>query len=538
MQRADAIERLKTEAFDVLIIGGGATGTGIALDASTRGFRVALVERYDFASGTSSRSTKLIHGGVRYLEQAVKKLDSVQYQLVRHALAERATFLKIAPHLTRRVALLTPSYSRWEQLYYWAGLKLYDLLAGRRNLGSTKLLSRRASLATFPGMRETGLVGAVLYYDGQFDDARMNIALASTAERAGAAIANYIEVVGLPKADGRVAGAQVRDHIGHTAFEIKARVVINATGPFTDSVRRLDDAAAQPMLRTSSGVHIVVAGDLCPPDTGMLIPKTDDGRVLFVLPWLGKTVIGTTDEPAEPVDHPAAHEAEIDYLLKHVSRYLKQPPRADQVLAAWCGLRPLVAGDSGHAGGTAKLARDHVIRESESGLVTVTGGKWTTYRLIASDAVDHLVNHRGLVAKAPCITDQLRLIGGERYRSDGDRALVERFGIDPDVADHLNHAYGDRAEQVAALAADGLGKRLADGHANIEAEVVWAAREEYAQGVMDVLARRLRLAFLDRVSAERSVPRVAELLGGVLSWDDERREREIVEAMERLRSGL
>jgi len=538
MLRADAVERLKTSAFDILVIGGGATGTGIALDAATRGFRVGLVERYDFGSGTSSRSTKLIHGGVRYLEQAFKKLDRAQYNLVRHALAERAIFMKIAPHLSRRITLLAPTYTRGEELYYWLGLKIYDMLAGKRGIGSTRLHSRAAALAEFPALSAAKLKGAVAYYEGQFDDARMNIALALTAERAGAAIVNYTQVVGFVKEGGSIGGVQVRDTIGDAAFEIHARVVINATGPFTDVIRQLDDPAAQPVLQTSSGVHIVVSGELCPPDTGMFIPKTDDGRVLFLLPWMGKTLIGTTDEPAEPVDHPIAGEADLAYLIKHVSRYLERPLTRGDVLAAWSGLRPLFAGKHAAGRGTAKLVRDHVIFESPSGLVTVTGGKWTTYRQMASDAVDHLVRERGLVEKSPCITATLRLVGGDGYRSDGARELVQKFGFDRDIAEHLNHAYGDRAESVAALTAQGLGKRLSDGYPYIEAEVVWAAREERAESVMDVLARRTRLAFLDRAGATHCIERVVELLAGVLEWDATRRKREHGEARARLSNGL
>jgi glycerol-3-phosphate dehydrogenase len=533
--RAEAIRRLKGGRFDLLVIGGGATGTGIAVDAATRGLRTALVERADFASGTSSRSTKLIHGGVRYLEQAVKKLDRGQYELVRHALTERATFLANAPHLSRRLALLTPTYSPLEQLYYWLGLKAYDLLAGKHGIGSTMSLSRAAALRAFPALDAKRLGGAVVYYDGQFDDARVNVALALTAERAGAVLLNYAEVIGI-SGNGEAQTVAVRDGNSGDVFEVGARVVINATGPFTDAVRHLDDPGAEPLLETSSGVHITLAGELCPPDMGMLIPKTDDGGVLFVLPWLGKSLIGTTDEPEKPIDNPVAHEAAIAYLLSHVNRYFSRQFGRSDVLAAWSGFRPLVGSSRAAVGATAALVRDHVVVESRSGLVTVTGGKWTSYRQMASDAVDYVIRTRGLIATSPCITKTLRLAGGNDYDPDGWRELVAGFGFEPDIAEHLNHAYGDRAKDVASLAAGSGGQRLSDGYPYLEGEVVWAAREEYAQSVMDVLARRTRLAFLDRAAAMRCVARVADLLSAELGWDEARRTRELSEAHARLGS--
>jgi glycerol-3-phosphate dehydrogenase len=537
LPRSEAVERLKGGRFDLLIIGGGATGTGIAVDAATRGFRTALVERADFASGTSSRSTKLFHGGVRYLEQAVKKLDRRQYELVRHALAERATFLANAPHLSRRLMLLTPTYSPFEQLYYSLGLKTYDLLAGKSGIGQTTALSRAAAMRAFPTLEAKRLSGAVVYYDGQFDDARVNVALALTAERAGAVLLNYADVTGI-SGKGEARTVAVRDGIRSDAFEVGARIVINATGPFTDAVRQLDDPGAEPLLKTSSGVHITVAGDLCPPDMGMLIPKTDDGRVLFVLPWLGKTLIGTTDDAESPVDHPVAHEAQIDYLLGYVNRYFSRQFSRSDVLAAWSGFRPLVSSSLAAAHGTAALVRDHVIVESRSGLITVTGGKWSSYRQMASDAVDYVIRTRGLVATSPSVTKTLRLAGADDYDPDGWRELVADFGFEADIADHLNHAYGDRAKRVASLAAGSGGQRLSEGYPYLEAEVVCAAREEYAQTVMDVLARRMRLAFLDRVSATCCIDRIADLLSAELGWDEARRKREVSEARARLENGL
>ncbi|HVA38936.1 MAG TPA: FAD-dependent oxidoreductase [Candidatus Dormibacteraeota bacterium] len=510
MQRHQQVARLRTEPFDLLVIGGGSTGTAIALDAAARGLRAALVERGDFAFGTSSRSTKLIHGGVRYLEQAVRGLDRSQLTLVRHALDERATLLRIAPHLTHPLPLATPVYSLWERLYLQAGLTLYDRLAGSRAIGATRFMPRAEAVSRFPELRDRSLRGAILYYDGQFDDARMCVTLALTAHREGAALANYLEVTGLSKTANRVRGAQVLDRVSGERFAIHARAVVNATGPYADAIRALDEPGPEPLLRVSAGVHLVFDDVLGSGETGLLIPKTDDGRILFILPWQGKTLVGTTDEPATVEADPRPAEGQIAYLLRHVNRYLRKPLDRSDVRAAWSGLRPLVA--AGGSRPTAALARDHVIVESSSGLVTVTGGKWTTYRLIAADAVDHVVASAGLAPTCGCRTAELPLVGAREYRPDGWERLAAAFGIEREVAQHLHRAYGDRAAGVAEIAAAGYGAPLAPGFPYVEAEVVWAAREEMALNAGDVLARRTRLAFLDTAAAERAKARVDELM--------------------------
>src|SRR5690606_24529598 len=361
-RRGEAFARLATESFDVLVIGGGATGAGTALDAASRGLKVALVERSDFAAGTSSRSTKLVHGGVRYLEQAVKHADRSQFSLVREALRERAVLLRNAPHLARPLPLLTPIYGALELPYYFTDLKLYDMLAGKANLAPSRLLGRPEAAERFPMLKRDGLRGAVEYHDGQFDDARMNVTLALTAAEHGAVVTNHAEVVSLVQRGGRVAGA--------------ARVVVSATGPFADAIRRRDDPDAPDMLKTSAGVHVVLPARFSPPDTGLLIPRTEDGRVLFLLPWLGHTLVGTTDNPAPVEADPVASDADVEYILRHVRRYFDLPVEAADVLSAWSGLRPLVEPEAGGGEGkaTARLSRDHVIATSGSGLVTVTGG--------------------------------------------------------------------------------------------------------------------------------------------------------------------
>lgn len=547
-EREVCLRRLATEEFDVLVIGGGATGAGAALDAASRGLSVALIERGDFAVGTSSRSTKLLHGGVRYLEQAVKRLDRGQFDLVRDALRERWLLLRNAPHLTRSLRLMTPLYAAWEAPYYVAGLKLYDLLAGRSNLEPSRWVNRKAALHYFPSLKAASLHGAVEYHDGQFDDARMNIALAITAKEQGAVVANYVEALALIKKRGVVTGVVAADRRPGpgpidaatngdqppSTFEIRARVVINAAGPFVDAVRRMDEAGVEPMLEVSSGTHVVLPGDLSPPDTGLLIPKTEDGRVLFLLPWLGHTLVGTTDHPAAVDVAPRPTEEDIEYILRHLRHYFEFPVERSDILAAWSGLRPLVrAGHHGHAGranadgssgtsdsrgravGTASISRDHTVVVSEAGLVTITGGKWTTYRRMAKDAIDAAVRRGGLAPSRASATEHLMLAGGENYDARGAELLVREFGLAPDQAAHLNSAYGSRARQVALLAQAGFGERLVVGYPYIEAEVLYAASREFALTTDDVLGRRIRLSFLNEAAAAQAKGRVEELLVSV-----------------------
>ncbi|GIW25532.1 MAG: glycerol-3-phosphate dehydrogenase [Meiothermus sp.] len=510
------LDKLASQPFDLLVIGGGATGAGVALEAASRGLKTALVERYDFAEGTSSRSTKLIHGGVRYLEIAIKTFDRVQLNLVRDALHERAIMLKNAPHLARPLWLLTPLYKVWEVPYYYTGLKLYDLLAGRARLQPAQYISPKGTLERFPLVNPSGLKGAVAYQDGQFDDARFNVELALTASQHGAVVLNYAEVTGLIKQEGLVSGALVRDSLGGREVGVAATVVVNATGPFSDAIRRMDDPHTPPLLKASSGIHIVLDKKYSPPDTGLLIPKTEDGRVVFVLPWLGGTLVGTTDDPAQIVDHPKPSEEEISYVLRQVKPYLGHIPR-EAVRASWSGLRPLVARPEAD---TARLARDHLIQKSASGLLTLTGGKWTTYRKMALDLVNYAIRQFSLQA-GPSRTAQIPLLGGQGFEPDGAKKL-EQMGFPSDVAQHLHHAYGARAKEVAQIATEGYGNRLAVEWPYLEAEVIYATRYEMAQAPLDVLARRTRLAFLDTLAALASVPRVAELMGRELGWDAKR----------------
>ena len=557
MRRAEHLRRLADESFDVLVIGGGATGCGCALDAATRGLRVALVERGDFAGGTSSRSTKLVHGGVRYLEQAIKHMDRTRFRLVREALRERKTLMEIAPHLVRELPIFVPLYQRSQLPYYRIGLTLYDRLAGTYALRRSEFIPREEAVARFPHLRERivgrgprrQINGGVVYWDGQFDDARMNLALALTAAAHGAAVSNYVEVERLRKSRaGRIMGAAVRDVLSGDAWEVRARMVINAAGPFVDAVRRLDAPQGPPLLRVSAGSHVVLGPRFPAGDTGLLIPRTEDGRVLFVLPWHGSTLAGTTEVAAEVAADPVPGAEELAFLMSHLRSYLNLQVKPEDVAAAWSGLRPLIAAPTrrvaagrGRGRGTATLARDYLLQPSASGLLTVAGGKWTTYRAMAVQAVNRAVEMADLTPERPSRTRRTPLAGGVGYRPDPDR-LQRDYRVPADVARHLDRAYGADAGRVAELAGARpgarLGARLSPRYPYLEAEVVHAARREAACTVDDVVARRTRLAFLDGDAALRCVPRVAALLARELGWSEARERAQARAAAARLEALL
>ncbi len=461
-----------TAPWDMIVVGGGATGVGVALDGAARGYRMLLLEQSDFGKGTSSRSTKLIHGGVRYLERG-------NISLVMEALKERGLLARNAPRLVRNLAFVVPNYDWWEAPFYGLGLKLYDLLAGKYGFGHSRLLSCEETLARLPTLKTEGLRGGIIYYDGQFDDARLLIQLAATAAAQGAVLLNYARVTGLMKsADDLIDGVCFQDIETGEEYTARARVVINAAGPFSDALRREADPSAEPMIAPSQGIHLVFDRSFLPGDSAILVPRTRDGRVLFAIPWLRHTVVGTTDTPVlEPVLEPIPTEQEIDFILETASLYLARKPTCADVLSVFAGIRPLVR--SAQSGGTATLSRDHTIRIDPSGLVTICGGKWTTYRRMAEDCVDQAA----MLARLP-----------ERPCRTADLA------IDP--------------PHEAATSA-----RLHPDLPYTEAQVIWAAREEMARTVEDVLARRTRALFLNARAALAMAPRVAELLAGELGRD-------------------
>lgn len=532
------------------MIGGGATGCGVALDAATRGLRVGVVEREDFASGTSSRSTKLIHGGVRYLEKAVFNVDYGQLKLVFHALKERKQMIDNAPHLCHSLPCMTPCFGWFEVVYYWAGLKLYDLVAGARLLHLSRYYSAQQSIELFPTLTRMGnnksLKGTVVYYDGQMNDSRLNVGLACTAALAGASVLNHAEVVSLVKdeANGRIIGARIRDNLSGEEFDTYAKVVVNAAGPFCDFVRKLADKAAPPMISPSSGVHIVLPDYYSPDGMGLIVPKTKDGRVVFMLPWLGRTLAGTTDSNTEITMLPEPHEDEIQFILDALTDYLCIKVRRTDVLSAWSGIRPLAMDP--RAKNTESISRDHVVCEDFPGLVTITGGKWTTYRSMAEYAVDAAIKSGKLKANE-CVTHNLILTGGYGWDPANFTVIAQQYvrmkktsdgrvvpGVmDTAVAKHLSQAYGTLAERVASICQnEGLGKRLAHGYPFLEAEVAYCARYEYCESATDFIARRCRLAFLDTDAASRALPRVIEILAAEHKWDKARKNDEFKKAKE------
>eukprot|EP00126_Sphaerothecum_destruens_P006579 Sdes_comp19428_c0_seq1m10800 len=546
--RDETIKALKSgQVYDVFIIGGGATGTGIALDAITRGLKTALVEREDFASGTSSRSTKLIHGGVRYLEKAFWNLDYGQYKLVEEALHERASLIKICPYLCHPLPIMLPVHQYWKIPYYYMGAKTYDLIAGSQGLKSSYFLGKEQALEKFPMLKKEGLKGAIVYYDGQQDDARMCVTLALTAIKEGAHLANYVEVIKLIKendpatGESRVVGATVREQFSGDTWDIRAKVVINATGPFTDFVRLLDDPSLPPMVKPSSGVHITLPSYYSPKGMGLLDPATSDGRVIFFLPWLNKTIAGTTDSPTSVTNRPKAKEEEIRFILGEIQSYLSpdvQVRRAD-VLSAWSGIRPLVS-DPGSTN-TEAISRNHVVHTSKSKLVTISGGKWTTYRAMAEDALDEAIKVGSLTPQKPCQTNDLKLLGSEGWSSNMFIRLIQDFGVENFVARHLSESYGTQAFEVAKYAQitgkrwPVVGKRLAEEYPYIEADVLYSSRE-YACTVVDVIARRTRLAFLNVQAAYEAIPRIVELMAQENKWSKKRIEKETSDAIVYLES--
>jgi glycerol-3-phosphate dehydrogenase len=522
---------------DVLVIGGGATGSGVALDAVTRGLSVTLVERDDFACGTSSRSSKLIHGGIRYLEKAVLGLDYEQYRLVEEALRERKHFLAAAPHLTKALPIMMPLYgSFWANLiwgpYFYVGCKVYDLVAGDEGiLQSSFYLSKREALDRFPMLDPKNLQGAVVYYDGLQNDSRMNLTIALSAIAHGATVLNHVEALELIKDDkGKVSGARVRDSLTGESWEIHAKVVVNSSGPFTDSIRKMDNPEAQPLVTASAGVHLTMSDRFSPKDMGLIIPKTSDGRVLFLLPWEGSTIAGTTDSASAITELPRPSDEEIEFIIKELGRILADPVSRENVDAAWSGLRPLARDPN--AKNTQSIARNHVIEVSINNLITITGGKWTTYRSMAQDVVDEIKKRFPEYSSLhPCKTWKFKLIGAHRWSRALPSVLI-RMGFDSDVAEHLSHSYGDKALEVAQIALENdLDSRLAVGYPQIEAEIVYSARNEYSLTAVDSISRRIALAFLNNDAARKALPRVIELLAKEHKWDLSRRIKEYHRAL-------
>lgn len=498
MNRSSSLDQLRSHSgpFDLVIVGGGATGLGAAVDAASRGHSVCLIERADFAKGTSSRSTKLVHGGVRYLKQG-------NIALVMDALRERGRLHRNAPHLAHAQAFVIPSYHWWEGPFYGVGMKVYDQLAGELGLEKSRWLSLEETVARVPTIEQKDLSGGVIYHDGQFDDARLAITLARTAAELGAVMLNYVSCVGLVKSGSKTTGVLAKDAETGAEFEIPARAVVNATGVFVDDLRRQDDSSAGEIVAVSQGVHIVLPHEFLPGDSAIMIPKTDDGRVLFAVPWHGRVVVGTTDTPLPGKSiEPTALPEERAFLMEHAARYLSRDPRPQDVLSIYAGLRPLVK--HGDVKSTAALSRDHTILVSESGLITITGGKWTTYRKMAEDVVNRAEDTASLT-KRRCETETLQLHGWTHA----------------DIPEAHLRVYGSEAADLRGMmqADPSLAELI---HPRLEfqkSEVLWHVRHEMARTVEDVLARRTRALLLDAKAALEAANGVAELMAKELGKD-------------------
>lgn len=518
--RAEALQSIAEQSFDVCVIGGGATGSGCALDSQLRGYKTVQLEAADFASGTSSASTKMAHGGVRYLEEAIRRLDPREYRVLQRALRERIHMLRNAPFLTRTREFITPCFSWLDAAYFETGLKLYDWIAGRDGLAASRFIPRDETLRLVPTLSADRLVGSVAYTDGQFDDARFNITLVKTFAAAGGEPLNYARVVAFEKAkDGKIAAAEAEDQISGRRFAIRARAFINATGPHADVLRRMANPAAPPRIRLSKGIHLLLPREVLGSEEALLVPKTEDGRVLFAIPWQGRLLVGTTDDETTLEDPLEVKKAEVAYVLRQLNKYLAHPVTSDQIVSATAGLRPLVS--AGKSGDTKHLARDHEVERDEmSGLISTMGGKWTTYRAMAEDTLNSVQKQLG--GGAECSTLQHPLIGSRNYTRELWQTLAKQYGVPEIAARHLADKYGSCAAEVLKLAEKepDLARPLVEGLAPIRAEVIFGARQEMAAAIEDVLARRTGLQMYSWREAMRAAPAVADLLGRELGWPE------------------
>jgi glycerol-3-phosphate dehydrogenase len=503
MNREEMLSRVKSRAkpWDIVVIGGGAVGAGVAVDASARGLDALLIEREDFGKGTSSRSTKLVHGGVRYLEQG-------NISLVMEALKERGLLLRNAPHIVHDLPFVVPNYSWWEAPFYGIGMKVYDLLAGKYNFGKSRVLSLAETLERLPTIQKDGLRGGVLYHDGQFDDTRLLIHLLATAVDHGATVVNYAEAVEFLKGDdGFVSGVAIEDREDNARYTTRAKVVVNATGIFTDETRRLAQSDAEPMVTPSQGIHLVLDRSFLKGDNAIMVPRTSDGRVLFAIPWHNRTLVGTTDTAIDqPSYEPLPLEEEIEFVLETAREYLARPPSRNDVLSIYVGIRPLVSAPGGGEGRTSALSRGHTIHIDNSGLMTIVGGKWTTYRHMAEDCVDHAIT-LGSLPDTPCVTADLQIHG--YHQSPKELGNLAVYGTDAEGIREIvreNAAFGDILHPDLPY---------------IAAEVVWSVRHEMSRTLDDALARRTRALLLNARAAMSIARRVARLMATELGRDEE-----------------
>lgn len=570
--RSEMINRLKTNQYDILIIGGGATGAGLALDCATRGIRCALIDRNDFSSGTSSKSTKLLHGGIRYLENAVKKLDISELYFVWEALGERAHAMKIAPFMSRPVPILMPIYKLWQVPYFAYNIKIYDLLADLvcyfdKGVPNSMYIQKQNTLDQFPLLHQDELKGSLVYYDGQHNDARMNLNLVLTSAidnyvpgQVGATICNHMEVISfiMDENNKKIIGVRALDKINNKEIEIYAKVIINATGPQGDIIRKMADENSKPMIQVSVGCHFILPKWYSSKNNGMIIPKTSDGRVLFLLPWENNTIVGTTDEQRPLVDNPKIAKKDTEFLATELSKYINVSPEEikNDIKAAWCGFRPLVHDSKKQKKQknnndqdeitTHEISRSHEIIEDENGLISILGGKWTIYRKMAQDTLDYVLSKHSdkIQNKNECRTKFLMLIGSHDQNGNLNhedltfgcsklgKKLVDTYSeIDYETANYLVSNYGYLSEKVCELAKElKLFNKIDQTKPYIEAEIVYASRYEFANTISDVIGRRFRLGFIDTHVSNQVIHKIANLLKDELNWSKDQMNKNIEEA--------
>jgi glycerol-3-phosphate dehydrogenase len=537
--REEALRAIEGKSFDVCIIGGGATGSGCALDAQLRGLRTLQIEAQDFASGASSASTKMVHGGVRYLQDAIRNFDFKEFLVLKEALRERIHMLQNAPFLTNVRSFLVPCFSSIDIAYFSTGLKMYDWIAGRENLAPSSFISREETLRRMPELASKDLRGAVAYADGQFDDARFNITLVKTFADAGGEALNYASIIAFEKdSNGRLTSATVEDKIARRTFNIHARCFVNATGPYADRIRTLAKPDSRPRIRWSKGVHIVLPLEVLGSSEALLIPKTEDGRVLFAIPWQGSLLVGTTDEEVHSLEDVHLQANEVDYFLRHLNRYLATPVTADQILGGFAGVRPLLT--SGKAKNTRKLARSHEVElDSHSGLISIMGGKWTTYRAMAQDAINAVQKYLGVpVSKCPTLNHQL--VGSTGFSLDYWQTLQKLYALPQPAAEQLSRRYGTSAPNVMELMKeDHLPVGLLPAHAMLlRAETLFAIRREMAISLEDVLLRRLGFGARNWEASLRSVADVADVFAHEFSWTPIKKQEALTQYVLKIRDSI
>ena len=514
--------------YDIIIIGGGCVGSGIALDSTLRGYKVLLLEKNDFASGASSKSSKLIHGGVRYLEKAIKELDGSQYNLVIEGLEERFYFLKNAPYFSKKLKINIPIYSYLNLIYTFFGTFIYKLIAKNKSLGKNHFLNKVVSKLLFSNIKQENLKGIMSFYDGTFLDFKMVISLLQTAFQNGAVVKNYCEVIEfLYDENNKISGVKYFDKIENKSYEINSKVIINATGANTDNMRILDDKDSKEILALSSGIHIVVSKDIFNINEGILIPNTSDGRVIFILPYLNHFLIGTTDNKTIYEENPKVKNQEIDYLLNEINKYFEKSIKKEDILSSWSGIRPLVKNENKNE--TQQLVREHIITTSKNGLITIAGGKWTTYRKMAEKLVDFLVDVKHLEKQKDCETKKHKLFGNSSNEIELDK-LMNFYPISKATKESLKTLYGSSCTQILNIANEKDDFELINPNLPyLKAEIAYCITYEFVKKPIDFLSRRIGLCYVNKKSALDCVDIVCEEMGNLLSWDDELIQKEKVE---------